>query len=78
MEENICPVCGHKLDTCVEDEKAKPENGDITLCFYCGELLIFSEDLKIKSITEEQFKLLDDDLKDAINYVKSIIYGYKD
>ena len=35
-----CPNCGYKFDghTCLTDEKAEFEDGDISICFNCGEV----------------------------------------
>lgn len=35
-----CPNCGYKFDshTCFTDEKAEFRDGDISICFNCGEV----------------------------------------
>lgn len=40
-----CPCCKHKINaaTDVYNEGRVPEAGDLTLCFNCGELLIFTD-----------------------------------
>lgn len=46
IEEQACPYCGHMLDT-HNAVKGIPEPGDISICFYCGEIMIFSEYLSL-------------------------------
>lgn len=59
----ICPNCGYKFDghTCIDDEKAEFGDGDISICFNCGEVhqlrndvleLIDIKDLPIKTRKE--------------------------
>lgn len=45
--EDACPICFNELDsaTCV-DSDAKPMPGDLTVCLYCAELLVFDELLR--------------------------------
>ena len=45
--EDGCPICFHKLDaaTCVSGT-APPKPGDLTVCVYCAEPLMFDESLR--------------------------------
>lgn len=40
-----CGNCGKKLDahTYPTDEKVEPQNGDISICMYCGEVNQFQD-----------------------------------
>lgn len=40
VEKMKCPNCGYKFDghTCLTDEKAKIQDGDISICLNCGEV----------------------------------------
>lgn len=42
-----CPCCGSVLNaaTNTDGSSSGPEKDDITVCFYCGALLLFNEDL---------------------------------
>lgn len=35
-----CPNCGYKFDghMCLTDEKAEIQDGDVSICFNCGEV----------------------------------------
>ena len=35
-----CPNCGYKFEghTCISDEKAEFQDGDVSICFNCGEV----------------------------------------
>ena len=38
-----CPYCSAKLDgTSIEDDKAPPKKGDLSVCIYCGGFLQFT------------------------------------
>ena len=71
MENNIksyplpltfCPQCGHKLDgaTQVEEGKGEPEENDLTVCWYCGRILLFNADLSLRVAGDDDLKQLDD------------------
>jgi hypothetical protein len=53
---SVC-VCGHKLDAVVPamlEEKVRPGEGDMTICSYCGRILIFRKDETLSLVTAEQ------------------------
>jgi hypothetical protein len=42
-----CPSCGYGIDAATpatEDDNIMPETGDVSICFNCGVLLIFTSD----------------------------------
>jgi hypothetical protein len=45
-----CPVCGLVLraHTPIGEDKSPPVPGDLSVCFYCGLLLEFTEDLRLR------------------------------
>lgn len=52
-----CPACGELVDgvqAINDEENPLPKPGDVTICIYCGELLIFDEDGKERVPTEEE------------------------
>ena len=48
----LCPVCESKLDaaTATDGDDVLPKSGDITVCFYCAAVLVFTDDLGIDTI----------------------------
>jgi len=47
-----CPKCGAKLDASGSFETAeRPTAGDVSLCAYCGVVLIFADDLTQRPAT---------------------------
>lgn len=50
-----CPNCGYELSgaTCIEPgkEKAKPKEGDLSVCLGCGIILEFTKELKTKMVS---------------------------
>ena len=58
-----CPYCGASLDsvTATEKDSTAPQNGDITICTYCVNWLVF-DDEKLRPISEEEIAALPDEL----------------
>jgi len=58
-----CPACKHELDvaTSAADDDRKPKEGDFSLCMYCGEILRFIENFKLKVADQEDLEDLIDD-----------------
>jgi hypothetical protein len=58
--ESTCPTCNSKLNAAssISGEDISPEPFDITVCYYCGEILEFAEDLLVKVITSTSKKSL--------------------
>lgn len=54
-----CPTCGAGFDaaSAVDGEDVAPKPGDISVCLYCGEWLMFDDDtLPTLKPTEEEMK----------------------
>lgn len=48
LDPTPCPSCGKKLDAATAvSEAARPKDGDLTVCFYCGSILVFGENLSL-------------------------------
>ncbi len=58
-----CPIkgCGAVLDAASGGAEA-PKPGDVTVCMYCGEWLVFTEVMDLRPITEEEIVTLDNGL----------------
>ena len=68
MQNAVCPKCGKVIDQAadVDNENCAPKEGDISLCFYCGEILKFAKNPFGKGLayTLPDKHELDDMLKD--------------
>lgn len=53
-----CPACQTMLDsaTSLRDKKDKPDKHTLTVCFSCGELLRFDNDMKHERIPESMLR----------------------
>lgn len=52
-----CPNCGYKLDACTATKPGpdvRPSPGDASVCYRCGEILVFDERLRIVRPTPQQ------------------------
>lgn len=69
-----CPACQKKADgfTSVGHD-CKPKHGDLSVCYYCGEMLRYQEDLSLKKLTNKEFSLLDVTLRDMLNSISKKI-----
>lgn len=93
MKETKCPTCQHKvdaftevtegLDTSIEqgiDRETQPQEGNLSLCLYCGNLSRFNKDLDLVELSpEEQFEVAkeDADLWDYLMKVRQAIKEVK-
>jgi hypothetical protein len=59
---NCCPSCSHPLDACTPHRGGPgkaPRAGDLSICFYCGEMLIFEgPELRIRLLGPAEFNAL--------------------
>jgi hypothetical protein len=51
-----CIGCGRRVDasTPIDHASAKPDPGDITVCFYCGHIMAYAEDLSLRNLTDAE------------------------
>jgi hypothetical protein len=52
-----CPLCRAEIDTVTASEMnpaSLPESGDVTVCLYCGAVLIIGNDLKPRKPTDAE------------------------
>ena len=74
IKPSICPTCGKILDAVsAEDGTGSPEPGDITVCFYCGEILNFSDDMILEKISQELIDSFEKDFKDELLFIQKQI-----
>jgi len=58
LEPSHCLNCKKELDACSvinEDGSAEvPDDGDITICIYCGHVMAFDKHAKLRQITDRE------------------------
>ncbi len=47
---SVCPVCG-KANNAASNGQDRPKPNDVSICWYCGHLMIFADDLKLRQPT---------------------------
>lgn len=56
--ENTCLNCGKELDGVAQIDNAPtealPEPGDISFCMYCGHIMSFDENVKLRELTSDE------------------------
>lgn len=67
VEPGECPKCKAVLDgsTSSADNTIErgPEPEDVTVCFYCGALLVFTKEMTLREMKVTEFRTLDPKIK---------------
>lgn len=58
---SACPSCGHLMDAamCISKPAGRPEPGDLSLCLKCGEILVYADQLKLRTAELNDLMRLD-------------------
>ena len=56
MPESTCAQCGYQMDaaTSTEPDDARPTAGALLICFGCGHLTVFADDLSLRELTQAE------------------------
>ena len=66
----LCPGCGRKLDAATEmGERGAPSAGDVSVCAYCGMLLVFTDAVTVREMRPAEFDTLSQTNKDALRRI---------
>lgn len=73
IERVKCMKCGEEIITHInlEDEDTKPEDGDISICIYCGKTTIFDKG-NLRDLTQEEEISLPDELRAEIERIEIV------
>ena len=79
MPTQVCPHCNAKMDMATQaDGEDRPREGDITVCFYCAGVSVFTAEFALLKPSEEHLKTLDQETLDLIlNVQEKIKASYK-
>lgn len=63
-----CPTCGKPFNAAghLEPHQAGPKSGDFSVCLSCATVLIFTDDLRTRRMSEEERSQLSDEQRDSI------------
>jgi hypothetical protein len=56
-----CPMCGRLSTAATSVDRSadpRPTPGDVSLCFGCGEILVYGDDLKLRAPELEELRLI--------------------
>ena len=59
MNPTPCPFCGKPLDAASPTEGSndrQPSDGDLSMCIYCGEWIVFNADLTFRKPNDEEYE----------------------
>ena len=75
----LCPACGNQLDACFGiQHNETPKPGDLTICAYCAEPLVFTRDLSQRCATPELRAKLDAGLVLRLDAARAIVRAQRD
>jgi hypothetical protein len=62
--ESHCTNCGMVVSAATGiDSNAQPSPGDVTVCFECGHVMIFDDDLKVRDLTGDEIRMIAGDAR---------------
>jgi hypothetical protein len=74
-----CPACNRKIDeaTAIQEDRAKPMVGDISVCLYCGTLLRFItvDPLRCRIMTDLDLKDISPESYAKLKFIQARILG---
>lgn len=74
MPSQHCPSCGHHMDATTDPSgnAHSPQPGDVSLCFYCGDLSWFGSNLMLKAMTpEESIEIMNELPRNTLNLINA-------
>lgn len=76
-EVNRCPTCAAELDCSSpvgEPHPRPPRPGDLSMCAYCGEILVYDDHTRLRSAELNDLLKLPDDMRDTIYAAQELIH----
>ena len=70
-----CPGCGKHVDGALAStvRSPAPKPGDLTVCGYCGVAGVFTDDLQIRALTQDEFVDLPAQTKQDISRATAVV-----
>lgn len=75
-DKNPCPSCGANLDasSAVDSKPRPPEPGDFSICAYCGDILVYDAQTRLRSAELNDLLTIPEDVRDGIYAAQKIIH----
>jgi hypothetical protein len=71
---DYCPCCGHIIEAATNvDSELAPDPGDVTICLYCCNLLMFSDDMQLIKFPKVLFSTLSEEMRGKLSKVQQAI-----
>jgi len=83
LREDRCPYCGEVVDSAstLKDDVPLATPGDMSVCFYCAEVMQFGADFKLKKMSTREIAALSAeekaDLKQTQDAVRAFLQSEK-
>ena len=65
----LCPNCMSRIDSATPaygNKAARPSPGDLSVCFYCGQPMMFKDDMRLRLLTEQEYLDLDMETREKL------------
>ncbi len=74
-----CPNCDKLIDsaTNADNSTSKPIEGDITICFYCGGILMYDKDFNVEEVTTSFMENLKRDERETYDFLINLVIKIK-
>lgn len=77
-KDDHCPACGKKINAATgTDGISVPVEGDLSICFDCGTMLVFNKDLSVRILELLELVTLDQDVRDELEKIQNFVRGFK-
>jgi len=74
-----CPRCFYQLDCAFAADASDdpPVPGDFTLCFKCGAILVFTDDLDVRPATDDDLEALEARERKELERAQRLLRAYR-
>jgi transcription initiation factor IIE alpha subunit len=73
-----CTACLNALTRVASfDDVAMPRGGDLFICSRCGNLMVYQDDLSLRTMTADEFSRLPTQRQNQIKAVRQTIAGHE-
>jgi hypothetical protein len=59
----VCPECGDKHETQSIEGGSPPRSGDFSICFNCGEITRYADDLSLRRLTLPEVRMITPEMR---------------
>ena len=75
LPEHPCPECGYRLDAAgtTDGQPGSPSPGDCSVCMMCNTLLVYTDDLDLRRMTEVEWWALPGETRLELQFARAFV-----